>query len=85
MLQNLNNKGSGKENTTPRPLIRAMVSVINPQIGETVYDGACGTCGFLYESYKFMKKDDLSVEEMKTLKEIRFMVKNSNPMAICLG
>ena len=47
MLQNLNNKGSGKgEYYTPRPLIRAMVSVINPQIGETVYDGACGTCGF---------------------------------------
>jgi type I restriction enzyme M protein len=69
-LKNLGNKGSGKgEFYTPRPLIRAMISVIKPKIGETVYDGACGTCGFLYESYKFMKRDNISVQDLKTLNE----------------
>ena len=86
MLQNLNNKGSGKgEYYTPRPLIRAMVSVTNPQIGETVYDGACGTCGFLYEAYKFMKKDNISVEEMKTLQRNTFHGQELKPYGYLFG
>ena len=34
---------------TPRPLIRTLVKLINPEIGEKIYDGACGSCGFLVE------------------------------------
>ncbi len=41
---------------TPRPVIRFMVEVTAPQIGETVYDPACGTAGFLAEAYAFMKE-----------------------------
>ena len=40
---------------TPRPLIEAMVTVINPRIGETVHDPACGTGGFLLAAYDHMK------------------------------
>lgn len=40
---------------TPRPLIKAMVDVIRPQIGETVCDPACGTGGFLLAAYDYMK------------------------------
>ena len=36
---------------TPRPLIQAMVDCINPQMGETVCDPACGTGGFLLTAY----------------------------------
>ena len=86
MLQNLNNKGSGKgEYYTPRPLIRTMVKVINPQIGETIYDGACGTCGFLYEAYDFMKKDNLSVEEMETLQKNTFYGQELKPYGYLFG
>ena len=40
---------------TPRPLIDAMVKVIDPRIGETVDDPACGTGGFLLSAYEHMK------------------------------
>ena len=40
---------------TPRSLIKAMVDVTDPQIGETVCDPACGTGGFLLEAYDHMK------------------------------
>ncbi len=46
-IKNMGNAGrNGGEYYTPRPLIRAMVQVVNPQIGETVYDGAVGSAGF---------------------------------------
>lgn len=40
---------------TPRPLINAIVDVVNPQVGETVHDPACGTGGFLLSAYDHMK------------------------------
>jgi type I restriction enzyme M protein len=43
-IKNMGNAGrNGGEYYTPRPLIRAMIAVINPQIGETIYDGAVGS------------------------------------------
>jgi len=43
-IKNMGNAGrNGGEYYTPRPLIRAMVKVVNPTIGETIYDGACGS------------------------------------------
>ena len=39
---------------TPREVIRAMVRTIDPQVGETVYDPACGTGGFLAQAYEYM-------------------------------
>ncbi|CAN5385081.1 N-6 DNA methylase [soil metagenome] len=46
--------GDGGQFFTPRETIRAMIRVIDPQIGETVYDPACGTGGFLAQSYEYM-------------------------------
>jgi type I restriction enzyme M protein len=46
---------NGGEYYTPRPLIRAMVQVVKPKIGERIYDGAAGSAGFLCESFDFMK------------------------------
>ena len=43
-IKRMGNAGrNGGEYYTPRPLIRAMLQVIDPKIGETVYDGACGS------------------------------------------
>jgi hypothetical protein len=47
---------NGGEYYTPRPLIRAMIQVVKPQVGERIYDGACGSAGFLCEFDKFMAK-----------------------------
>ena len=54
-IKNMGNAGrNGGQYYTPRPLIRAMVQVLDPQIGETIYDGAAGSCGFLCEAYDYM-------------------------------
>jgi type I restriction enzyme M protein len=46
-IKNMGNAGrNGGEYYTPRPLIRAIVQVVQPKIGETIYDGACGSAGF---------------------------------------
>ncbi|HXR32683.1 MAG TPA: N-6 DNA methylase [Verrucomicrobiae bacterium] len=55
-IKNMGNAGrNGGEYYTPRPLIRAIVQVVKPQIGERIYDGACGSAGFLCESFVYMK------------------------------
>ncbi len=54
-IKNMGNAGrNGGEYYTPRPLIRAIVQVVNPKIGETVYDGAVGSAGFLCEAFDYM-------------------------------
>lgn len=54
-IQRMGNAGrNGGEYYTPRPLIRSIIKVVDPQIGETVYDPACGSAGFLCEAYEYM-------------------------------
>jgi type I restriction enzyme M protein len=51
-IRKMGNAGrNGGEYYTPRPLIRAMLAVVQPRIGETIYDGALGSAGFLCESF----------------------------------
>src|SRR6266851_530530 len=55
-IKNMGNAGrNGGEYYTPRPLIRAIVQVVKPKIGERIYDGACGSAGFLCESFDYLK------------------------------
>src|SRR5258708_19198510 len=46
---------NGGEYYTPRPLIRAIVQVVQPKLGERIYDGACGSARFLCESFEYLK------------------------------
>ncbi|MBE0567925.1 MAG: N-6 DNA methylase [Krumholzibacteria bacterium] len=56
-IKNMGNAGrNGGEYYTPRPLIRAIVQVVAPKLGETVYDGAVGSAGFLCEAYDYLKR-----------------------------
>ena len=56
-IRNMGNAGrNGGEYYTPRPLIRAIVQVVRPKLGERIYDGACGSAGFLCESYEYLKQ-----------------------------
>lgn len=48
--------GDSGEFYTPRSVIRFMVQVMEPQLGETLFDPACGTAGFLVEAYEYLKK-----------------------------
>ena len=55
-IKNMGNAGrNGGEYYTPRPLIRAIVQVVRPKIGERIYDGAVGSAGFLCEAYDYLK------------------------------
>ena len=53
--KNGQDKKRGRTVVLPRPLIQAMVDCINPQMGETVCDPACGTGGFLLTAYDYRK------------------------------
>ena len=54
-IKNMGNAGrNGGEYYTPRPLIRAIIKVVDPKIGETIYDGAVGSGGFLCEAFDYM-------------------------------
>lgn len=90
-IRNMGNAGrNGGEYYTPRALIRAMVKVIDPKIGETVYDGACGSAGFLCESYEYMRgtpdnPKDLSTSELETLQSSTFYGKEKKSLAYVIG
>ena len=59
--------GDSGEFYTPRPVIRFMVDVIDPRLGETLYDPACGTGGFLVESYTHLEKQAKTVQDRYVL------------------
>lgn len=59
--------GDSGEFYTPRPVVRFMVAALNPQLGETVLDPACGTGGFLVEAYDHLAKQVQTVEQRHIL------------------
>ncbi|MFL5483251.1 MAG: N-6 DNA methylase [Gemmatimonadaceae bacterium] len=86
-IRNMGNAGrNGGEYYTPRPLIRAIVQVVQPKIGERIYDGAVGSAGFLCESFEYLKgKPGLSTKESRTLQESTFYGKEKKPLAYVIG
>jgi type I restriction enzyme M protein len=86
-IKNMGNAGrNGGEYYTPRPLIKSIVNVINPQIGETVYDSAVGSAGFLCEAYDFMRNSkELSAAEFETLQSETFYGKEKKSLAYVIG
>ena len=71
---------NGGEYYTPRPLIRTIVKVVDPRIGETVYDPACGSAGFLCEAFSYMSRQVKSTQDAKTLQEDTFFGKEKKPL-----
>jgi type I restriction enzyme M protein len=61
--------GDSGEFYTPRPVVQFMVKVINPQLGEVVLDPACGTGGFLSETFEHLEKQCSTVQHRKVLQE----------------
>lgn len=86
-IKNMGNAGrNGGEYYTPRPLIRAIVRVVQPKIGDRVYDGACGSAGFLCESFDFMKaKPGLTTKEFNTLQTRTFYGKEKKSLAYVIA
>jgi type I restriction enzyme M protein len=85
-IKRMGNAGrNGGEYYTPRPLIRAMVEVVKPRVGERVYDGACGSAGFLCEAYEYMTQGDLSVADLERLQTKTFYGREKKSLAYVIG
>lgn len=78
--------GMSGEFYTPRPIIQFMVEMIDPKIGETVYDPACGSAGFLVEAYVHMLENQVSLStQFKKLRDATFYGQEKKPLPYLLG
>jgi type I restriction enzyme M protein len=85
-IKNMGNAGrNGGEYYTPRPLIRAMIKVVKPQIGDKIYDGAVGSAGFLCEAYDYMKPLAKSTGDNETLQRRTFYGKEKKSLAYVIA
>ena len=86
-IRNMGNAGrNGGEYYTPRPLIRAMIQVLAPTIGDTIYDGACGSAGFLCEAHDYLRgKSRLTTKDIKVLQERTFYGSEKKGLAYVIG
>lgn len=85
-IRRMGNAGrNGGEYYTPRPLIRAMVRIVDPQIGETVYDGAVGSAGFLCEAWEHMRRGSLTASDFETLQRDTFFGQEKKSLAYIIG
>ena len=77
--------GDSGEFYTPRPVVRFMVEVTDPHLGEVVLDPACGTGGFLSESYCHLEKQCKTVADMKVLQEKSIFGGEAKPLPYMLA
>ena len=76
--------GDAGEFYTPRPVVRLMVELVNPQLGEVVLDPACGTGGFLVESYSHLVKQANTVQKRKQLQQSSLQGCEAKPLPYLL-
>jgi len=86
-IKNMGNAGrNGGEFYTPRPLIRTIVKIVAPKVGDKIYDGACGSAGFLVEAFDYLKKSkNLSTAESIKLQKDTFYGKEIKSLAYIIG
>ena len=86
-IKNMGNAGrNGGEYYTPRPLIKAIVKVVAPELGDKIYDGAVGSAGFLVEAFEYLKaQKNLSTGSAETLQKKTFYGKEKKSLAYIIG
>lgn len=86
-IQNMGNAGrNGGEYYTPRPLIKTIVKVVAPKIGDKIYDGAVGSAGFLCEAFEYLKASkSLTTRETGILQKKTFYGKEKKSLAYIIG
>ena len=85
-IRNMGNAGrNGGQYYTPRPLIRAMIQVLDPKIGDRIYDGACGSAGFLCEAFDYLLPKAAKSDDLKTLQTRTFYGKQKKPLAYVIA
>ena len=76
--------GDSGEFYTPRAVVRFMTTVIDPQLGEKILDPACGTGGFLVESYAHLEKQCKTVQQRRVLQEQSIFGGEAKPLPYML-
>ena len=86
-IKNMGNAGrNGGEYYTPRPLIKAIIKVVQPKIGQTIYDGAVGSAGFLCEAFAYlMESKKLTPTDVDILQKKTFFGKEKKSLAYIIG
>jgi len=87
-IKNMGNAGrNGGEYYTPRPLIRALIKVVDPKIGETICDPAVGSAGFLCEAYEYLKEQNpkRTTEQDQILQKSTFYGKEKKSLAYVIA
>ena len=86
-IKNMGNAGrNGGEYYTPRPLIKAIIKVVQPKIGQTIYDGAVGSAGFLCEAFAYlMESKKLTPSDVDILQKKTFFGKEKKSLAYIIG
>jgi type I restriction enzyme M protein len=77
--------GIAGEFYTPRPIINFMVRVIDPRIGETIFDPFSGSAGFLVEAYKHMAPQEQNAQDHERLQRSTFYGQEKKPLPTLLG
>ena len=86
-IKNMGNAGrNGGEYYTPRPLIKTIVKVVAPKIGNKIYDGAVGSAGFLVEAFDYLRASkNLTTKDIETLQKKTFYGKEKKSLAYIIG
>lgn len=86
-IKNMGNAGrNGGEYYTPRPLITTIIKVLQPKIGDKIYDGAAGSAGFLCEAFAYLKSSkQLTTKETEILQKKTFYGKEKKSLAYIIG
>lgn len=86
-IKNMGNAGrNGGEYYTPRSLIKTIVKVVEPKIGDKIYDGAVGSAGFLAEAFEYLKTSkDLTTRDMEILQKSTFYGREKKSLAYIIG
>lgn len=86
-IKNMGNAGrNGGEYYTPRPLIKAIVKVVAPKIGDKIYDGAVGSAGFLCEAFEYLRAPKtLTTKDIDILQKRTFYGKEKKSLAYIIG
>lgn len=86
-IKNMGNAGrNGGEYYTPRPLIKTIVKLVKPELGQTIYDGAVGSAGFLCEAYDYLRhSQDLTAQDYERLQTRTFYGKEKKSLAYIIG
>jgi type I restriction enzyme M protein len=86
-IKNMGNAGrNGGEYYTPRALIKTIIKVVAPTIGDKIYDGAVGSAGFLVEAFEYLKASkSLTTKDLEILQKRTFYGKEKKSLAYIIG